>query len=360
MQVVLLGRTHVESRYFGAAHIAGNCAAIRRRLPFDTRHWIDEVNTHRAGCMPRTCFFAGRRSDARARQDKGDPAMFRPLPRACALAALAFCAAASAAPSSTPIEILFVGDSYTFGRVDPVMDYNAANVHDLTAAFNAADSSGTNAFEPHPWGGVPGIFKEFTTEAGLNYDVSISARNAASLRGQFLDTRQQRVGPARQRGVEELERGGAAGPERRVAAGRQGQERRQRAVPGLREPVRELHPQRRGADLHRDAAVRLARQLRGGRRLEDVVRHQAVDPRQRERQPEHQDLSHRNVGAAGHGVPAPEHRARSDLVQRRTHRRHQRQRRSGDALLHEPGRDDDRPARRVRGRGRREPRHRGA
>ena len=114
--------------------------------------------------------------------------MFRPLPRACALAALAFCAAASAAPSSTPIEILFVGDSYTFGRVDPVMSYNAANVHDLTAGFNAVDSSGTNAFEPHPWGGVPGIFKEFTAEAGLNYDVSISARNAASLRGQFLDT----------------------------------------------------------------------------------------------------------------------------------------------------------------------------
>jgi hypothetical protein len=114
--------------------------------------------------------------------------MHRPIPCAGALAALAFCAAASAAPASSPIEILFVGDSYTFGRVDPVMSYNAANVHDLTAAFNAADSTGTNAFEPHPWGGVPGIFKEFTTEAGLNYDVSISARNAASLRGQFLDT----------------------------------------------------------------------------------------------------------------------------------------------------------------------------
>ena len=114
--------------------------------------------------------------------------MHRPTLRAGALAALAFCAAASAAPASTPIEILFVGDSYTFGRVDPVMSYNAANVHDLTAAFNAVDSSGTNAFEPHPWGGVPGIFKEFTDEAGLNYDVSLSARNAASLRGQFLDT----------------------------------------------------------------------------------------------------------------------------------------------------------------------------
>ena len=107
---------------------------------------------------------------------------------AAALAAAASCAAAGAAPASTPIEILFVGDSYTFGRVDPVMSYNAANVHDLTAAFAVADPSGTNAFEPHPWGGVPGIFKEFTAEKGLNYDVSISARNAASLRGQFLDT----------------------------------------------------------------------------------------------------------------------------------------------------------------------------
>ncbi len=39
-----------------------------------------------------------------------------------------------------PISILFVGNSYTFGRVDPVMSYNAANVHDLTAAFNAVSS----------------------------------------------------------------------------------------------------------------------------------------------------------------------------------------------------------------------------
>ena len=113
--------------------------------------------------------------------------MTRSILRATAAAAtLACCAAASAGPA--PISILFVGDSYTFGRVDPVMSYNAANVHDLTAGFDAIDPTGTNSFEPHPWGGVPGIFKELTDEAGLNYDVSISARNAASLRGQFLDT----------------------------------------------------------------------------------------------------------------------------------------------------------------------------
>jgi hypothetical protein len=95
---------------------------------------------------------------------------------------------AAQAASAAPIEILFVGNSYTFGRVDPVMSYNSANVHDLTAGFNVASSTGSNPWEPHPWGGVPGIFKEFTVEKGLSYDVSISARNAATLRGHFLNT----------------------------------------------------------------------------------------------------------------------------------------------------------------------------
>ncbi len=107
---------------------------------------------------------------------------------------------ASATALAEPIKILFVGNSYTFGRVDPVMSYNAANVHDLTAGFNAINPGGTNSypigtppatggsFEPHPWGGVPGVFKKMTDQAGLDYDVSLSTRNAASLRGQFLNT----------------------------------------------------------------------------------------------------------------------------------------------------------------------------
>ena len=96
--------------------------------------------------------------------------------------------ALSQAAAAAPVSVLFVGNSYTFGRVDPVMHYNAANVRDLTAAMYAANPAGANVFEPHPWGGVPGIFKQFTVEFGLNYDVAISARNAASLRGQFLNT----------------------------------------------------------------------------------------------------------------------------------------------------------------------------
>lgn len=105
------------------------------------------------------------------------------------------------------VKILFVGNSYTFARVAPALQYNAANVKDLTAGFNAIDATGTNSFpvgsgvapnpcatpgtgcfEPHNWGGVPGIFKRLTDQDKLNYEVSLSTRNAATLRGQFLNT----------------------------------------------------------------------------------------------------------------------------------------------------------------------------
>ena len=102
--------------------------------------------------------------------------------------ALAAAALASSGARAEATKILFVGNSYTFGRIDPVMSYNAAQVHDLTASMYATNPSGANSFEPHPWGGVAGIFKQFTVQVGLDYDVSISARNAASLRGQFLNT----------------------------------------------------------------------------------------------------------------------------------------------------------------------------
>lgn len=92
------------------------------------------------------------------------------------------------ATQAEPVSILFVGNSYTFGRTNPVMSYNAANVTDLTAPMAAANATGSNAFEPHPWGGVAGIFKQFTVQAGLDYSVSLSTRNAASLRGHLLNS----------------------------------------------------------------------------------------------------------------------------------------------------------------------------
>ncbi|MEN9628109.1 MAG: hypothetical protein RJA10_1336 [Pseudomonadota bacterium] len=115
--------------------------------------------------------------------------MRRPFALSFVLSALA--AVLPAAVQAAPVDVLFVGNSFTFGRVDPVMSYNAANVNDLTRperGGNFANPAGTNAFEPHPWGGVAGIFKQFTVQAGLDYTVSLSTRNAASLRGHFLNT----------------------------------------------------------------------------------------------------------------------------------------------------------------------------
>jgi hypothetical protein len=139
-------------------------------------------------------------------------------PATVATLGLALFAALPAA--AAPISILFVGNSYTFGRLDPVLTYNAAKVRDLTqpqgpavTSSNAAtpkfsDVTGTNSYplglinpstgvqgnsySPHSqtvgWGGVPGIFKELTLQANLDYDVALSTRNAATLRGHLINS----------------------------------------------------------------------------------------------------------------------------------------------------------------------------
>jgi hypothetical protein len=136
--------------------------------------------------------------------------------------------AASAEPTSgAPISVLFVGNSYSFARVAPVLSYNAANVRDLTrpqgelrwqmdlsvpydrnagapftdvtntnsypaGSLNPANGLPFDSYSPHTqsnsWSGVAGIFKQFTVQAGLNYDVALTSRNAATLRGHFLNT----------------------------------------------------------------------------------------------------------------------------------------------------------------------------
>jgi hypothetical protein len=106
------------------------------------------------------------------------------------VASLAIHGAALAGPTT----ILFVGNSYTFGRVDPVLSYNVGQVDDMTRPRpdlpdpNFTETGGTRAWEPHPWGGVPAIFKQLADQAGVDFDVSLSTRNAASLRGHFLNT----------------------------------------------------------------------------------------------------------------------------------------------------------------------------
>jgi hypothetical protein len=108
--------------------------------------------------------------------------------------ALVLASTSLAVYAELPKKILFVGNSYTFARLDPAMSYNAAQVDDMTRPRpdlpdpNFTDITGTRAWEPHPWGGVPGIFKQMANQAGVDVEVSLSTRNAASLRGHFLNT----------------------------------------------------------------------------------------------------------------------------------------------------------------------------
>lgn len=106
---------------------------------------------------------------------------------AAAAVTTAACAVGTAA-ATEPLKVLFVGNSYTFGRVDPVMSYRAGDVTDMTWAMWLANPAGSNAFEPHPWGGVPAIFSALAGQAGIAVEVSLSTRNAASLRGHLLNT----------------------------------------------------------------------------------------------------------------------------------------------------------------------------
>lgn len=60
------------------------------------------------------------------------------------------------APNAFAANILFVGNSFTFAAGTPIMTYRANTVTDL-------NRNGT--------GGVPALFKSFTVQAGLDYDV---------------------------------------------------------------------------------------------------------------------------------------------------------------------------------------------
>ena len=77
------------------------------------------------------------------------------MKRLAALAGLALLVCAGAADAKT---ILFVGNSFTYGELSPVMHYRPNTVTDL---------NGTGI------GGVPALFKAFAAEAGLDYDVSL-------------------------------------------------------------------------------------------------------------------------------------------------------------------------------------------
>jgi len=72
-----------------------------------------------------------------------------------------------AASSASARSILFVGNSFTFGPLSPVMEWGAPSVTDL-------NHDGV--------GGVPALFKRFADESGLRYKVSLETAAGQSLK----------------------------------------------------------------------------------------------------------------------------------------------------------------------------------
>jgi hypothetical protein len=86
----------------------------------------------------------------------------RPLVGSIVAIVLALGAAEGAAGTS----ILFIGNSFTFGSGSAVRFYRANTVTDL-------NNEGI--------GGVPALFKSFTQQAGLDYDVALETRGGSGL-----------------------------------------------------------------------------------------------------------------------------------------------------------------------------------
>jgi len=81
----------------------------------------------------------------------------------CPLAGVVLALSASAARAES---ILFVGNSFTYAQGSAVMQFNPGSVTDL---------NGTGI------GGIPALFKAFTVQAGLNYDVSLETVGGSGL-----------------------------------------------------------------------------------------------------------------------------------------------------------------------------------
>lgn len=75
-----------------------------------------------------------------------------------------------------------MGNSLTHGRYSPVLNYNAAAVTDENNGLPASNPRyHSDPTEPGAWGGVPGIFKRFADQAGLNYVVHLEAIGGITL-----------------------------------------------------------------------------------------------------------------------------------------------------------------------------------
>ena len=94
------------------------------------------------------------------------------------------------AVAQRPTVILFVGNSYFHGAKAPMLNYNAAAITDENfTPDRLGQRRRMYVNEPGPWGGIPGIFKKFTDEAGLSYEVHIEAISGQTLKFHYDSAR---------------------------------------------------------------------------------------------------------------------------------------------------------------------------
>jgi hypothetical protein len=111
---------------------------------------------------------------------------------AIAAAAMLFAWASVRAPERARADIgttriLFIGNSLTHGKYPPVLNYNAKNVKDEDYGLPPGNPRReVVASEPGPYGGIPGIFKKFTDERGLHYDVHLETIDGKTLEYQSV------------------------------------------------------------------------------------------------------------------------------------------------------------------------------
>jgi hypothetical protein len=108
----------------------------------------------------------------------GAPAPRNKFVSALARASLLCCLLA---PDAFAANILFVGNSFTFAAGTPIMNYKANSVTDL-------NRNGT--------GGVPALFKSFTVQAGLDYDVFLETNPGVGI-DWHLDHALEKIGQRR-------------------------------------------------------------------------------------------------------------------------------------------------------------------
>lgn len=88
------------------------------------------------------------------------------LTQFCSAAMVVLSAATLVATAATPRSILFIGNSFTFGQGSTVRTWRPNTVTDL-------NTEGI--------GGVPALFKAFTDEAGVEFDVSLETHPGVGL-----------------------------------------------------------------------------------------------------------------------------------------------------------------------------------